>query len=636
VVVSHYLTIKLFFCRLVYDTVTDAIIIIGFCSSSSVFAISQVQLSEQFDQYKLAPYIEMLKDKDGKLSLEEVSSAEYNSEFIDVKGKSPNVGFLNSQKWQAYWVRFNIKSDYKKSHEVFLEYLYPHIDKIELYQLNNGNIVNYKLVGDKFKFAERELDFRNFVFKLKLPANSNTHIYLRMETDGLMRIPLMLWEKSSFIKKVNKEQTLYGIYFGIMIAMIVYNFFLWVYLRDKNYIYYVLYISFFLLVQFANTRMDAEYIYFNMPALANIFYPILWHLTLFFAVLFAKSFLDTKDKFPKINFVMNIFGLVSLIGIGLTIFLGYEVGLLPLVFITGIFLPPLLLFSGVYTWIKGQTTARYFVIAWLLLVISAIAFNLYNIGVLPDLDIIAHSTYIGSGFEVLFLSLALGHKMKIIEIEKLKAQAEALKYQTDFAYDLEIQVTERTKELELKNKIITEQNDKLEHIAMIDALTDIPNRRRFNEVICNEWFRALRSNSIISVAMVDIDHFKQYNDAFGHDVGDICLQKVAKTLNETMQRPGDFVARYGGEEFAVVLPHTNNEDALTLLEKMRIGVEELCIATAKHLKEEYITISIGTSTIVPGENNDYKQLVKEADKALYKAKNAGRNRVVTFQNSNHE
>ena len=174
------------------------------------------------------------------------------------------------------------------------------------------------------------------------------------------------------------------------------------------------------------------------------------------------------------------------------------------------------------------------------------------------------------------------------------------------------------------------QADMLRQMARMDGLTEIPNRQKFEETFDKEWNRAVRNKTPLSVAFMDIDFFKQYNDAYGHGRGDKCLKAVAQALAGTIRRPGDFVARYGGEEFIAVLPETDIPGAMTIAETMRSNVELLKILHAQSVPLDFVTISIGVSSVFPSGGFSDAALVSvvaAADEMLYKAKAAGRNQV---------
>ena len=172
-------------------------------------------------------------------------------------------------------------------------------------------------------------------------------------------------------------------------------------------------------------------------------------------------------------------------------------------------------------------------------------------------------------------------------------------------------------------------NEILRRLSAIDGLTGLSNRRHLDEFMEKEWRRAIRDKRPISVIMMDIDHFKAYNDHYGHQGGDDCLKKVGAVIAETVKRPADLAARYGGEEFIAVLPDTGIQGAAELAEKLRKDVEAMGVPHEKSTASNVVTISVGVASIVPEREMDSSKLVAMADMALYTAKNNGRNRVTT-------
>jgi diguanylate cyclase (GGDEF)-like protein len=170
----------------------------------------------------------------------------------------------------------------------------------------------------------------------------------------------------------------------------------------------------------------------------------------------------------------------------------------------------------------------------------------------------------------------------------------------------------------------------LQELANHDGLTGIANRRAFDESLKNEWRRTMRDVQPLSLLMVDVDHFKKYNDHYGHLAGDECLKQVAKEMEKQMQRASDVVARYGGEEFAVVLPNSTLDGAIIVAERVRAAIEKLAI-TFTDSSYGCVTVSIGAASIMPSPKVDSWQLISSADAALYSAKESGRNRVNSIQ-----
>jgi diguanylate cyclase (GGDEF)-like protein len=175
---------------------------------------------------------------------------------------------------------------------------------------------------------------------------------------------------------------------------------------------------------------------------------------------------------------------------------------------------------------------------------------------------------------------------------------------------------------------LKQARDLLERLALIDPLTGIANRRRFEAALDDEWRRAARHNSWFSLAIVDVDDFKAYNDAYGHTRGDDCLRAVAHQLAVVARRPGDVVARYGGEEFAIVLPETDGEAMHAQMQRLLAGVESLNLGHARSRCADHVTISIGSVSVTASPAGHATEVVEAADRLLYKAKENGRNRVV--------
>lgn len=193
---------------------------------------------------------------------------------------------------------------------------------------------------------------------------------------------------------------------------------------------------------------------------------------------------------------------------------------------------------------------------------------------------------------------------------------------------LQKEMERKNAEMELKNLQLDRANRMLRALSYLDGLTGIANRRHFEESLDQEWRRAIRSGAPLSLLMVDIDRFKALNDAYGHQYGDDCLRQVATTFADTLKRAGDLAARYGGEEFAVVLPATELEGAAAIGEIIRSSVEELAIAHDQS-PCQVVTVSVGAATSIPTEETAATELIDLADRALYQAKHAGRNRVAT-------
>ncbi|MBR8831510.1 MAG: hypothetical protein N5P05_003151 [Chroococcopsis gigantea SAG 12.99] len=200
----------------------------------------------------------------------------------------------------------------------------------------------------------------------------------------------------------------------------------------------------------------------------------------------------------------------------------------------------------------------------------------------------------------------------------------------EYSQTLEQKVQERTLELEHTKKDLEKLNKELHILATVDQLTQLANRRQFDQSLQSEWKRMSRTNKPLSFILCDIDYFKKYNDHYGHPEGDRCLKQVAKVLQESVSRCGDLVARYGGEEFALILPNTSDWGALKIAQDIQAAVADLKIPHCVSQVSEYVTVSMGIATAGPEEN--LEAFIKKADIALYRAKEGGRDQYCFYEN----
>jgi diguanylate cyclase len=303
--------------------------------------------------------------------------------------------------------------------------------------------------------------------------------------------------------------------------------------------------------------------------------------------------------------------------------------------------------TTIHLWRRGNLSAKYFTIAWGLLIVSNMMFALMLEGMLDRNPFTVYSLQVGFVIEVVLLSLVLAERInreraarEVAQIEalqmsqqfndereaKLAIQAEALAMQRAANEELELRVRERTKDLESAMQAVERFNRELKELSITDSLTGVFNRRYFEKTFADELSQAHRHQHPLSVVVLDLDHFKQINDVHGHLAGDECLKLVAGVLRQRLARPGDIVARYGGEEFVVLLPATSQEDATAVADQLRLSIEKLdFLAAGQRIS---LTASFGVAGWVPAQGERYERLIAAADTALYQAKNRGRNCTV--------
>jgi two-component system chemotaxis family response regulator WspR len=222
------------------------------------------------------------------------------------------------------------------------------------------------------------------------------------------------------------------------------------------------------------------------------------------------------------------------------------------------------------------------------------------------------------GFGASDYLVKLPDKIELIARIRAHAKNYIMQVERDAAF---FALREMKKQLELSNR-------KLKKLSMLDGLTGIANRRHFDETFEEELSKAYKTQAPLSLVLIDIDFFKRYNDSYGHQGGDDCLIRVGKTLTNECKNSDDLPARYGGEEFVVLLPGTGEDQAEIVAERIRKAVLELCIEHKASDASPCVTLSLGIGTMLPNEKLKAQQLIERADKALYKAKEKGRNQAV--------
>lgn len=586
--------------------------------------------------YLLTNAIQYLEDKTGTLSLSEVTSPTSRSRWQDIQATTPNFGVTQSTYWLALPI-FN--SDTHKSRWL-LEIANPNIDSIEFYagtDLGTESSITHRFDGgNQYPFSQRYRQDPHFLFPVSIEPQQTVWIYLRIKSANMMKLPLSLWQEEAYNKQRTAELMIQGGYFGIMAIMALYNLFVYFSLRDKSYLYYVIFVTTFSSWMFIEKGLAFQYIWPNGIWQNAQLYPVLASLGTGMTAIFANEYLSLKHNHPtyyRILYALSALWIaIALCALVLPIYVSMKL-------ITAIAFPggTLLLFAGLLMWKEGLVAAKYYTIAWITMIIGGLTFSLLSMGFVPYNIFTENALQVGLILEVVLLSLGLANRINTTRREKdaallesvelrSKMQTFKLSFQQKLNKNLEERIQERTKELETALTELAESNKKLHIVSVTDGLTQVKNRRYFDEKYPIEWRRAHRENQPISLIIIDIDFFKKVNDTYGHSAGDECLRVVASELKQLVKRPADAISRFGGEEFVVTLPNTNSEGAYHIAEIMRKHIETLHVATSNHRLQ--MTISAGVATTTPTTDEKPETLFCLADEALYTAKEAGRNRVV--------
>lgn len=400
-------------------------------------------ISENFDEslIKIGRNLLFFEDKDKSHTINTLPTDKFFALDVD----APGFGFTKS----AYWVNFNIKN--KTSEDVirYIEIDYPVIDFIEMYSsLDNFNSFEVKKAGDMYPFDIRDIKYRNFIFTLKIPANSEKSIFLKFDSTSSINIVINLWTAKDLFEKIDKDQLLRGLFLGAMLIMIIFNFFLYIIVRDKNYLYFIAFSIPYILFQTTLSGLSFQYLWPTNVWFANNSLPFFIFILLFTMPMFTRSFLNIKSKRPVLD---NVLCFIQYILLGLafvSFILPYSITITAGTILTMIN-APVIIIASILCLSKNDKPAIYFIISWTFFLIAKFIYSLKTFGILDNHFLIEWILPIGTIIQLVLVSLALGNK-----INNLKKEKEHL---------LKLSIDESNKVLKL-NKTLEQYNENLESL----------------------------------------------------------------------------------------------------------------------------------------------------------------------------
>ena len=546
-------------------------------------------------------------------------------------------------KKDSYWFRFTLNNQTDKEQKLLIEVAYPLLDLIQMYQIENDIVINSVQMGDISPFELRPIAHHQLLLPLTLAPKQRNTIYLKVTNDGVFSLPLRLWQLPAYIEENSRDTLLSGLLFGFLAAMIFSSLLLFLVSRNRNFLLFSMSLaaqSLGLLTWFGygNRFVWPDWIWLHQHILV-----LLMMVSMIISVVFGAELLNIRTL--NIRLLQLNRGLVAIGGLILVISLFVAVYIsAALLLIYSLFVSFAMLGIGIWCWRnKVDMAVRLYTLAWFIIAVCVSYVVLWNVlkleMMVSSLNIFVFSTM--SVSILLFVALTKQYidrksskmaqqQQAIAQIKSQEAmQQELLKVEEQSRQELEVKIQERTFELEVTLRELEQSNRELEQKNTQDSLTGIRNRRFFDKKYLAEFRRSRREQTQLSLIMMDIDHFKLVNDNHGHLAGDDVIRFVGRTIQDTLKRPSDEGCRYGGEEFALILPSTTIEGAIQLAQTIREKLEKAAIDTQNgQLK---ITISCGIYTAIAELDMSQNYYIELADKALYAAKQSGRNKVVHYQ-----
>ncbi|MDY0107152.1 MAG: diguanylate cyclase [Giesbergeria sp.] len=571
----------------------------------------------------LTPYLGVLEDPQARLTLDEVLQAASAGRFQAGHPPAEGIGFGITPS--AYWFRLVLRNPGDEPLQRMLEVGYARLSHVSLHRSLPGGGAESVVTGATAPFESRPYAHRFFVFPLQLPAHSEQTYFLRVQSTTAFIVPARLWEPAAFHAHERNDYMAQAWYFGMATAMVLFNLLLFVQLRDRIYIHYVVFALCMAFALAAQNGLVKEFLRLQSPLWSDLVSTFGYSFSIAAGLQFMRHMLDTPRTLARGDRWLWALVLFFLLSPFIFLFTGQTfIQTAAIVYLGAVVIGVAV---GLQAALRRQRSAYFFLGAFLLLALGAMTNALRAIGLVPTNMLTANAMQAGSALEMVLLALALADRFIEMRREKWSIQKRLLETQTTLINSLKQSEQALEQRVEARTHELQALNQKLAALSMTDGLTGIANRRHFDQTLTTEWQRAQRNGQPLTLAMIDVDWFKAYNDHFGHLAGDECLRHIARVLAASVRRPGDLVARYGGEEFAFFAPATDSAGVVEIARNIQEALHQLALAHPG-APGGLVTVSIGVAALVPTPGEGPDVLLRRADAALYRAKSEGRNRIV--------
>ncbi|MEM0911634.1 MAG: diguanylate cyclase [Pseudomonadota bacterium] len=595
-----------------------------------------VSLSAPNDDKSIELHKAFFTDTASSLSVEQVMNKDASS-FVAYEQQARVM--FNESLWFKATVPLALDNDQR-----LIEITNSSIDDIQVWFISNSTqeIVASHLSGDSLDYYQRPVLHEAFLFPVPSTSEQLT-LLLKVTSAGALEVQTRVWDKLDFIAYDGANKFFVGAFAGAMLVSLLLCGMLYVFTMDQKSLVFAAFL-------FCTTVA--------LLAAHGILFKFIWpesvwlqaRATIFFAAAAAAVFIQYSISELSIKSHSNVlYRILLAFKILLIIFAVYSVVLPNALLMIGVALITAIAYSTLFFAVlklsmSGLVPRNLYSVALasLFITIGLIALDNYGfleIGTRP-INVLIVGVLIKTMFMTFGLatSIAYQHRLDTIietnepisrtplETSSEQAQSNTNSSDDEFTQTLEYKVDERTLELEIALRELSDVNKELERLSSTDALTDVMNRRFFDKRLLAEARRSRRERTMLSVAVFDIDFFKKINDEHGHMAGDECLKQFAQVLKQNIKRPADVICRYGGEEFVVIMPATDLDGAVELMEKVRSDVERLSVEFERSTIT--FTVSIGLTSKVLDNEEEKDAVVTFADKLLYQAKASGRNKLV--------
>ena len=586
---------------------------------NGVHAGDALRLDGGVAHVSLAPHMAYYHDASGSEDLDMARQRLQQGRFQPLPAGNPSFGFQRG----AFWFHARVINHDASEPRWLLVQEYALSDRIDVHTATALGRPSHQRSGDRVPFNERSIRYRHPNFWLALPRDEPVDILVRVQSQSSMQVPLTLYTPTAFAEMSRDAQMAIGIYYGILLALLVYNLVLWLILRDASYFWYVFHIAAFGLVLFTLFGLGFEYLWPNHAWLADKSVPLSICLAQAGMQQFARIFLGLRTRWlPGDRVTLAMIAFYVLLGLA-ALQLPYRMAT-PVAAASVFISISWIVVASVVVMRRGYKPARLFLLAWAMFLLGTGMFTAIAFDLVPKNFITEYGVQIGSALEMLLLSIALGYRYASLRNENERIVRDAKQ-------QLEHKVEQRT--VELRNALgqLGDAHARLRESSQRDGLTGVHTRSHFHEGFEALLAHARSHRQPLSLLMIDLDYFKQVNDRHGHLVGDECLRWAARVIGQQLRPHDALLARFGGEEFIVALPGLDLAGAAAVADTLRRSLRDA--ACTSNDIEVRITASFGVHEVdSQAAGSSIDEALLRADEALYCAKADGRDCVRTSAN----
>ncbi|MDM8348490.1 sensor domain-containing diguanylate cyclase [Pseudomonas sp. sp1636] len=602
--------------------VSSFVLLLSLTCLSAAVSATTIVLDSASSGRLLNGQIELLEDRDAQLSIADMADPLVQRRFQPADGRA-TVG----QSRHPWWIKVSLQRSPNAPRQWWLENAGITLFDLQLYLPDGQGGWHARTTGTAVPYAEgRDHAYRRMLFQLPELDEEPLTLYFRSFDPAGNSFPLTVWQLDDLEHHASNENIGFGLIYGMILALLLYNLFILIALRDRAYLWYVLATACVLVFILSMTGHGFQYLWPGSAVpfwLDRITLPSLWGI---FVMRFTQELLYTKRGLIWPHRLLNAGCALYLVAIAINAF-GYRAEGALMIALTPIITVPSALFSAAVRCRQGFFPARFYLLGYGAVLGSTVVLVMRAAGLIEPYNFTAYLFPLSVAAETILFSFALAYRIQRLKQEKAEAQRQADREKTarlalaqGNADELQHAVKQRTAELAATNQRLRQRELELQHAAFHDPLTELPNRRYLVERTETALAHAERHGESVALMLIDLDHFKPINDRFGHDAGDLMLQMVAKRLREHV-RSGDTVARLGGDEFAVLICGDEAErHAREIAARLLHGLAQPVLYGAEPLS---VTISIGVA-LYPQHASHFASLYKAADEALYKVKARGR------------